>query len=218
MKVAITRTAAPGRRLSVIATFVSVAALTSSCSLLTSDSPPIPPGRTGLAAQAWIVQQPDVVAFVRTHGGPAVNDFVQIGSVPVVVARLTWTRQNLPSVAEYNIVVLDPSEQDASVDVQTEGAGGRVAIGWDGRFQVLSERYPFLAATRDVQVSGGFTDATGISFRPTFDAPMWIIARFPRNSAIEVAKPGASPIVAAFLTGTDQKVWWALPLTSHPLT
>jgi hypothetical protein len=203
----------------VVTTLVSVATLTSSCGLFSSDPPPIAPGRTGLAAQAWIVQQPDVVAFIQEHGGPTVNDFVSIGSEPAVVARLTWTRQDLPSDAAYNLVVLDPSKQDAAVNVQTEGTSGRVSLGWDGRFQVLAERYPFLAATRDVEVDAGVTNATtGVSFRPSFDGPMWIIARFPRHSAIEVAEPGASPIVAAFLTGTDQKVWWAFPLTSRPLT
>jgi len=199
--------------------FVTFSALASSCSMRGSDAPPIAPGQTGLAAQAWVVQQSDVVAFIRAHGGPDVSDFVPDGPDPVAVARLTWTPQNLPTSADYNIVVLDPSGQDAAINLQTEGANGQLALGWDGRLDVLSKGYPFLAPTAQVPVNGGFKDTTmRATFRPSLDAPMWVIARFHRHSAIDVSRPSDSPIVAAFLTGADEKIWWASPLTTSPLS
>ena len=95
-------------------------------------------------------------------------------------------------------------------------ASGQVSIGWDGRFQALSQRdYPFLRPTADIQGPGGSQDVTeAVSFTPGMKPPIWIVARFSSNSAIYVAKPGAQPKVAAFLTGSDEQVYWVQRLSN----
>jgi hypothetical protein len=109
-------------------------------------SPPISPAESGLSAQAWVVPQADVVSFIEEHGGTMPN-FVPNGRQPAAVVRVDWTPRDLDPPFRYQVVVLDPSGQDAATLTQTEPAASWISMGWDGRYDDLGTRFPWLAAT-----------------------------------------------------------------------
>lgn len=182
----------------------------------TEDAPPVSVGDSGLTAEAWVVPQGEVERFIARHGG-SMPGIAMVGreTAPVVVARVDRTAKD-PSVAgRYQIVVLDPSGLDAATTLQTSIIDSRISIGWDGRYEALADRYPWLGGTRSVEDAYGFVDsAMAVGFEPSLEGPMWILARFPKDGSISVARPNDVPIVGAFLTsGPDERVWWAEQLT-----
>lgn len=144
--------------------------------------------------------------FVSAHGGPSISNYAPYRGERVVVAKISWAAKDLPTSAMYNVVFLDPSGQVAASTIAGYQSEGQVTIGWDGRFDVLSKTYPFLHATNDASAA--------VEFSPQSEAPMWVVARFPRDSAIDVARPGDQPIVGAFLTGLDEHIYWAERLSA----
>jgi hypothetical protein len=184
----------------------------------TEDGSPVSVGDSGLTANAWVVPQGDVQRFITAHGGSMPN-VAMVGreTDPVVVARVDWTAMDPSVPGRYQIVVLDPSGQDAATTLQTSPIDGRISIGWDGRYEALADRYPWLEATRSVEDLFGHVDsAMSVGFRPSLEGPMWILARFPSNGAIGVARRDDVPIVGAFLTSAhDEHIWWAERLTGE---
>lgn len=180
-------------------------------------SPPVSPAESGLSAQAWVVPQADVVSFIEEHGGTMPN-FVPNGRQPAAVVRVDWPSRDLALPFRYQVVVLDPSGQDAATLTQTEPAASWISMGWDSRYDGLGTRFPWLAATTVTPATDGTAqvEPIAVSFRPNAEGPLWIVARFPPNSAIGIARPGDTPIVGAFLTGEDERIWWASRLTPAP--
>lgn len=172
------------------------------------DTPPVSVEEAGLSAQAWVVPQTDVQSFVEARGGTMAN-FVPIGADPVAVVRLSWTTRDLPAPDRYNVVVIDPSGQQAAVDLQTDPMDTAISLGWDGRYSVLPDRYPFLVCLRGNGMDMGRLAPMAVSFRPGMRGPLWIVARFPRSGAMGLARPHDVPTVAVFLTGADERIWWA---------
>jgi hypothetical protein len=199
-----------GRRLVVTMTVSLLAVVAPAC---TEQTPPVTAADSGLTAQAWVVPQDDVVGFIQHRGGSLADDaFAPLRGEQAAVVRVGWTSQELPSNTRYQIVVLDPTGQDAARNLLRFPA---VTTGWDGRYDQLGVTYPWLQATLPSPMSEGLTEeTTSAAFAPGTQGPLWIVALFPRNSAIEVARPNDIPIVGAFLTSDpDERIWWAQRLT-----
>lgn len=213
-------TTQPRSRPMLIRALAAIAVLAGGLVLLlhqrTEGAPPVTFAQGGLSANAWVLPQEQVVAFVAAHGGTMPN-FLPNGSQPAAVVRLDWTSQpSLPADAWFNIVVIDPTGQDAATLAQTGPSDAQITLGWDGRFDDLASRYPWLSAAHAVPTGGGSgatLDPMAVEFHPDVAGPLWFVARFPSNTAIGIAHSGDTPIVGAFLTGTDEKIWWAQQLT-----
>ena len=202
-----------GRRRSRIGAWIACSTLVGSlavgCSAVKlGDSPPVSVEEAGLSAQAWVVPQADVPSFVEARGG-TISDFTPIGNDPVAVVRLSWTTRDLPARDYYNVVVVDPSGQQAAVNVQTDPYGSGITLGWDGRYSVLPDRFPFLVCLHGYGMDMGRLEPMAVSFRPKMRGPLWIVARFPRGGAMGLARPHDVPTVGVFLTGADERIWWA---------
>lgn len=175
----------------------------------TDEAPPVAADESGPSAEAWVVPQEEVVRFVEDHGG-SMPRFVPMGKGPAAVVRVDWTPKELPADVRLQFVVLDPSGLDAATTLQVDPPHDRVSIGWDGRYEALADRYPWLEGTRSVE------DTMAASFSPGTEGPRWIVARFPRNSSMSIARPSDVPVVGAFLTSDpDERIWWAEQLTGE---
>jgi hypothetical protein len=159
------------------------------------------PADAGLAAEAWVVPQEEVTAFVEERGGTVDFAVVGRGEQPVVVARVDWVPSEPSPGTRLQVVVLDPTGQDAATTFWVSPSGVDVTIGWDGRYEVLADRYPWLGATRSMEDAYGNVESTmSVAFPPDGAGPLWLVAAFPRASAIGIARRNDEPIVGAFLT------------------
>jgi hypothetical protein len=200
------------RRYTTIAVIAATSLVSSAC---TEDEAPLTPADAGLAAEAWVVPQEEVTAFVEERGGTVDFAVVGRGEQPVVVARVDWVPNEPSPGTRLQIVVLDPSGQNAATTFWVSSSDVDVSIGWDGRYEVLADRYPWLGATRSMEDAYGDVESTmSVAFPPDGAGPLWLVAAFPRASAIGIARRNDEPIVGAFLTSDpDERIWWAEQLT-----
>ena len=175
--------------------------------------PPITPAALNLHQRSWVVTEDKVAALVKREGGtPEGGVPFDIGSrknVNVIVVRLDWTPQKVANPDTYlNLVVIDGAGHKASELLEAAPGFPNVAYGWDGRYEVLSQNYPWLAPTAMKQVPSGWTDsAESAYFKPSESGPLWIVARFSGGGIVnEVQFP---PVVGVFLVEGDN-IWWAV--------
>lgn len=201
----------PTRSLPRLVAVVLLGSLLPAC---TDEAPPVGAAESELSAEAWVVPQEDVVRFVEAHGG-SMPGFVPVGRDPAAVVRVDWTPRELPADVRLQFVVLDPSGLDAATTLHVDPPYDQVSIGWDGRYEELATRYPWLEATGSTQDDyGNIESAMAVSFIPGTEGPRWIVARFPRNSPMGIARPSDVPVVGAFLTSDPvERIWWAEQLT-----
>jgi hypothetical protein len=176
---------------------------------------PVTPEALDLRARTWVVPERDVAAFLEARTGRNAEFAMSAPDANAIVVRLNWTPQQ--TEARLGVVVIDGPSQLAAQTLQTSPlvigyTNLNVQYGWDGRYGVLAERYPWLAPTADVQnPDGSVSDgASAVFFEPRDGGPMWIIARFPRDAGIPSFRPDTPPVVGVFLTGPDAQVEWAV--------
>ena len=134
------------------------------------------------------------------------------------VVNVTWTGPR-EAGGYYQFVLLDDRVAPARpVRPGSGSAGGeRVTLGWDGRYEVLHQRYPWLAATAARQLpDGSSTDSTEALGVPAKDRGSATLAFYDLEDANPVTDPAHDLELAMFLVDSGGEVRWArkIPLAA----
>ena len=168
----------------------------------------------GLHANVKIVPDSEVSALLQTKGVAYGQVFAPIPGGTSVVIRLDWTKMpSAPARSTYAVVVMDESTTPAvPASVLWVFPTYKAQMGWDGRYNPIAARYPWLAPTADVCDSNGCTNPTTAQFiDPRDSGPIWIVARFPevRAGGNQKAGPVPDPLIGVIYTDADVNLIWA---------
>src|SRR5262245_30460627 len=116
--------------------------------------------RVTLAADLRLTDEASYADTVAALGGPADQPAVDTADL---VVEVRWSGpNNRAHDGYYEFVVLSRPGGPTLLPSDAWGAGDDV-FGWDGRYQALSEHYPWLAGTKDVSDGQGGVSNNSLS-------------------------------------------------------
>lgn len=133
-----------------------------------------------------------------------------------VVGQLTFhTPRNAPPGGQYALFVIDGRlGKPVPAIFATGPAGTEVNQGWDGRYNKVAAKYPWLHMLAAVPVPGlGYTDpGMSVSFAPTTAGPITFAALLDPDS-LPVTDPAQQLTVALVFIGANDHIYWATKVT-----
>jgi hypothetical protein len=138
------------------------------------------------------------------------------GTIQQVVGQLTFrTPANAPSDGQYALFVIERAQNQVVPHIYGSGpVGSNVSQGWDGRFNDVAAKYPWLHMLASVRTpdGSGFTDpGMAVMFPPNTTGPISFAALLPQNS-LPVTDPAQQLTVALVFIGANGHVYWATKL------
>lgn len=139
------------------------------------------------------------------------------GQVPQqVVGQLTFrTPPNAPHDGQYALFVIDRAQnKPVSAAYGTGPAGTNVGQGWDGRFNEVAAKYPWLHMLADTSLpdGSGFTNSgMAVSFPPDTRGPVTFVATLDALS-LPITDPSRQLTVALVFIGGNDHIYWATKL------
>jgi hypothetical protein len=133
-----------------------------------------------------------------------------------VVGQLTFrTPPNAPKEGQYALFIIDRALGEPVPAVYATGAiGTNVAQGWDGRYNEVAAKYPWLHMLASVRTpdGSGFTEpGMAVSFAPNTPGPVTFTALLDRESR-PVTDPSQQLTVALVFIGANGHIYWATKL------
>lgn len=134
----------------------------------------------------------------------------------LVVGQLTFrTPPNAPKDGQYALFIIDRALGSPVPAVYATGPiGTDVAQGWDGRFDEVAAKYPWLhmlASTRTPDGSGFSHPGMAAQFPPDTPGPVTFTAMLDGKS-LPVTDPSRQLTVALVFLGPDDQIYWATRL------
>jgi hypothetical protein len=133
-----------------------------------------------------------------------------------VVGQLTFrTPHNAPKGGQYALFVIDRAGNKPVTAVYATGpVGTNVAQGWDGRYDEVATKVPWLhmlASTPAADGSGFTNPAMAVSFAPDTAGPVTFIATLDEES-LPITDPSQQLTVALVFIGANGHIYWATKL------
>lgn len=133
-----------------------------------------------------------------------------------VVGQLMFrTPPNAPRDGHYALFIIDRAlGKPVSALYATGPIGTDVAQGWDGRYNEVAAKYPWLHMLASTQLPDGlgFTDrGMAVSFAANTPGPVTFTAVLDRLS-LPVTDPSQQLTVALVFLGADDQIYWATKL------
>jgi len=131
-----------------------------------------------------------------------------------LVGQLSFrTPRNAPSGGQYGLFVIDRASNKPVPAIYGVGpAGTNVVQGWDGRFNKVAAKYPWLHMLASVRVPNGFTDpGMAVIFASDTPGPVTFTALLDQDS-LPVTDPPRQLTVALVFIGADDHIYWATKL------
>jgi hypothetical protein len=133
-----------------------------------------------------------------------------------VVGQLTFrTPDNAPTGGQYALFIIDRAQGKPVASVYAIGPiGTNVAQGWDGRFNEVAAKYPWLHMLASTRTPDGleFTDpGMAVVFAPNTSGPVTFIATLDEVS-LPVIDPAQQLTVALVFIGENGHIHWATKL------
>lgn len=132
----------------------------------------------------------------------------------LVVGQLTFrTPANAPKGGQYALFIIDRGLGEPVPAVYAIGPSGtRVAQGWDGRYNKVAAKYPWLHMLASKRAPDGFTDpGMAVDFAPDTPGPVTFAAVLDRGS-LPVTDPAQQLTVALVFIGAHDHIYWATKL------
>jgi hypothetical protein len=142
---------------------------------------------------------------------------VEGGATPQqVVGQLTFrTPANAPKDGQYALFVIDRAQSESVSSLYATGpAGTNVSQGWDGKYNDVAAKYPWLRMLADTRTPDGssFTNSgMAAVFAPNTPGPVTFIATLDAES-LPVTDPAQQLTVALVFIGADGQIYWATKL------
>jgi hypothetical protein len=133
-----------------------------------------------------------------------------------VVGQLTLrTPHNAPHGGQYALFIIDRARSESVTAVYATGpTGTNVAQGWDGKYDEVAAKYPWLhmLASRQTPDGSGFTHpGMAVSFPPDTAGPVTFTAVLDPAS-LPVTDPSRQLTVALVFIGANGHIYWATKL------
>jgi hypothetical protein len=133
-----------------------------------------------------------------------------------VVGQLTFrTPHNAPQGGQYALFIIDRAQgEPVSALYATGPVGTNVGQGWDGRFNKVAAKYPWLhmLASKPAPDGLGFTDSgMAVMFAPNTPGPVTFTAVLDGLS-LPVTDPSRQLTVALVFIGANDHIYWATKL------
>ncbi len=133
-----------------------------------------------------------------------------------LVGQLTFrTPPNAPKDGQYALFIIDRAQgRSVSAAYATGPVGTRVGQGWDGRYNKVAAKYPWLHMLADTPTpdGSGFTNSgMAVSFAPDTPGPVTFTAILDETS-LPVTDPAQQLTVALVFIGANDQVYWATRL------
>lgn len=208
--------------LAVVAALVVSGLALRSVLVARANRPPYPADAVHASVRMELVAPEQAQAAADRLAGPGrlIVPFVEsVGGRPVqqqVVGQLTFrTPANAPSGGQYALFVID-RRQGRSVTAMygTGPVGTNVGQGWDGRFNKVAAKYPWLQMLADVRTpdGSGFTNSgMSVDFAPDTAGPVTFVALLDADS-LPITDPAQQLTVALVFIGANDHVYWATKL------
>ena len=132
----------------------------------------------------------------------------------LVVGQLTFrTPPNAPQGGQYALFVIDRAMGEPVPAIYATGPiGTHVAQGWDGRYNDVAAKYPWLRMLASKRVPEGFTDhGMAVDFAPNTPGPVTFVAVLDPVS-LPVTNPAQQLTVALVFLGANGHIYWATKL------
>jgi hypothetical protein len=132
----------------------------------------------------------------------------------LVVGQLTFrTPPNAPQGGQYALFIIDRAMGEPVPAIYAIGPiGTHVAQGWDGRYNEVAAKYPWLHMLASKRVPDGFTDpGMAVDFAPNTPGPVTFAAVLDRAS-LPVTDPSQQLTVALVFLGANGHIYWATKL------
>lgn len=133
----------------------------------------------------------------------------------LIVGQLTFrTPRNAPAGGQYALFLIDRARNRPLSAVWGTGpAGTNVGQGWDGRFNKVAAKYPWLSMLADERLpSGDYTNSgTAVIFAPDTPGPV-TFAAMQEPDSLPIADPSQQLTVALVFIGANDHVYWATKL------
>jgi hypothetical protein len=147
---------------------------------------------------------------------PAVQSGEGHPTQQLLVGQLTFrTPQNAPKRGQYALFIIDRALNEPVSEVSATGpVGTQVAQGWDGRYDKVAAKYPWLqmlASTRAPDGSGFTSPGTAVDFAPDTPGPVTFTAALDPASQ-PVTDPAQQLTVALVFIGANDHIYWATKL------
>ncbi|HEX4728750.1 MAG TPA: hypothetical protein VH298_13180 [Jatrophihabitans sp.] len=157
-------------------------------------------------AQAAVDQLAGPGRLVAPIGGEA--------SQQQVVGQLTFrTPPNAPQGGQYALFLIDRAlGQPVSMLFATGPDGTNVGQGWDGRYNKVAAKYPWLHMLAAIQTPDGWSDpGMAVSFAPNTPGPVTFAAVLDPAS-LPITDPAQQLTVALVFIGANDHIYWATKL------
>jgi hypothetical protein len=133
-----------------------------------------------------------------------------------VVGQLTFrTPHNAPQGGQYALFIIDRALGKPVTALYATGPiGTNVAQGWDGRYDEVAAKYPWLhmlASTQAPDGSGFTNPGMAVSFAPNTPGPVTFTAVLDPES-LPVTDPFRQLTVALVFIGANDHIYWATKL------
>ncbi|MEO7260670.1 MAG: hypothetical protein ABI047_05355 [Jatrophihabitantaceae bacterium] len=133
-----------------------------------------------------------------------------------VVGQLTFhTPDNAPRDGQYALFIIDRAQGEPAPAVYATGPiGTNVAQGWDGGYDEVAAKYPWLhmlASTRTPDGSGFTHSGMAVAFAPNAAGPVTFTAVLDPES-LPVTDPLQQLTVALVFIGANDHIYWATKL------
>ena len=149
-------------------------------------------------------------ATVAALGGPSDAQFA-LARASSVVVRVSWNGPTRTGDS-YQLLVLDRRVTPPRPLPVHQGWNARGSTGshWSGSYEVLAERYDWLARTASVQVQPGTWTSNTMAIDAPADARGQLIGTFVADEGqLPFDDPSSQVLVALFLVDKDGDVRWA---------
>jgi hypothetical protein len=133
-----------------------------------------------------------------------------------VVGQLTFrTPPDAPHDGQYALFVIDRAQNKVVPSVVAiDPAGTQVGQSWDGRFDKVGAKYPWLRMLASIRLpdGSGFTaPGSAVSFPPHTPEPITFVATLDAVS-LPITDPSQQLTVALAFIGGNDRVYWATKL------
>jgi hypothetical protein len=133
-----------------------------------------------------------------------------------IVGQLTFhTPRNAPQVGQYALFIIDRAQgKPVSAVYATGPAGTDVSQGWDGRYDKVAAKYPWLHMLASIRTPDGlsFTNSgMAVNFAPDTAGPVTFTALLDPVS-LPITDPAQQLTVALVFISSNDLVYWATKL------
>lgn len=137
-------------------------------------------------------------------------------AVQQVVGQLMFgTPRNAPQDGQYALFIIDRAQGKPVPAVYATGPiGTDVAQGWDGRYDEVAAKYPWLHMLASIPApdGSGFTDpGMAVNFAPNTSGPVTFTAVLDPSS-LPITDPSQQLTVALVFIGANDHIYWATKL------